>query len=247
MAARAATYLTLNCTQCGAEFTKMRAEHEKKLRDGQTNHYCSPVCASAALKGEGCPCLRCGKPTGSKDRGRRYCSKECRLAVSRAGKDIPCPQCGREFFPKSSRTVYCDRVCANAAHSTRMVGAGNSKYKDGTSYADWFRKMRPLIFERDDRMCRVCETPEQMTPTGRADNFRFKSLLVVHHINEQPSDNRPENLILLCQPCHMVHHKSKPTPYPWFGSYAERATSYMTSKWMAQVTSLQVKYSSTTA
>lgn len=245
--ARAETYLTLHCKQCGAEFTKMRAEYESAMRSGQRNFYCSHSCVAKALKGEGCPCLKCGRPTGSRDRGRRYCSKGCRLAVSRAGKERACPQCGREFFPKSSRTVYCDRVCANDAHSLRMIGAGNSHYKDGTSYADWFRKMRPLVLERDGRICRVCETTDRMVPTGRDDSFQFKSLLVVHHINELPWDNRPENLITLCQSCHMVHHKSVPTPYPWFGSYAERATSYMTSKWTEQVTSLLVRYSSTTA
>lgn len=245
--ARSETYMTLNCAQCATEFTRMRAEVEKALRSGQTNFYCSHGCAGLALKSEGCPCLKCGRPTGSRDRRRRYCSKGCRLAVSRAGKEIPCPQCGREFFPKSTRTVYCDRICANDAHSARMVGAGNSKYKDGTSYADWFRKMRPLIFERDGRNCRVCETTDRMVPTGRGGSFQFKSLLLVHHINEQPWDNRPENLILLCQSCHMIHHKSNVTPYPWFESYAVRATSYMTSKWHGQVTSLQAKYSSTTA
>lgn len=247
MKARAETYLTLHCVQCGDEFTRMRAEHEKALRNGQQNFYCSHQCVATALRGDGCPCLKCGRPTGSKDRGRRYCSKGCRLAVSRAGKEIPCPQCGREFFPKSSRTVFCDRICANDAHSARMIGAGNSHYKDGTSYADWFRKMRPLILERDGRICRVCEEVDRMVPTGRGDTFQYKSLLVVHHINEQPWDNRPENLITLCQSCHMVHHKSNLTPYPWFESYAVRATSYMTSRWTETATSLRMRYSSTIA
>ena len=247
MAARAGTYLTLHCTQCGNEFTKMRAEYESATRAGQKNFFCAPGCAAKALKGEGCPCLKCGRPTGSRDRGRRYCSKGCRLAVSRAGKERGCPQCGREFFPRSSRTVYCDRICANDAHALRMIGAGNSRYKDGTSYADWFRKMRPLILERDGRICRVCETADRMVPTGRGDAFQFKSLLVVHHLNEQPWDNQPENLITLCQPCHMVHHKSATTPFSWFESYTVRATSYMTCKWTEQVTSLQERYLSTTA
>ena len=112
----------------------------------------------------------------------------------------------------------------------RMIGAGNSHYKTGTSYAEWFRRMRPLIRERD-KVCRVCLQP------GR----------VVHHINYQPPDCRPENLILLCASCHIVHHKSKRTPFPWFASYAENATLSMTSRWEATVTSLQARFSSTTA
>lgn len=143
--------------------------------------------------------------------------------------------------------MYCDRACANVAHSKRMVGEGNSHYKSGSSYAEWFRQMRPLILERDERQCRVCGEPDQMVSTGRGDGFQWKSLLVVHHLNEQPQDNRPENLITLCGPCHMTHHKSATTPFPWFASYAARATLYMTSRWRATATSLQVKYSSTTA
>lgn len=128
-----------------------------------------------------------------------------------------------------------------------MVGDGNSHYKDGTSYGKWFREVRPLILERDENICRACEEPDRMVPTGRNDHYLLKSLLVVHHINEQPADNRPENLVAVCQPCHMIHHKSATTPFPWFASYAERATQSMTSKWKATATSLQVKYSSTTA
>lgn len=246
-AARAATYLTMDCGYCGGSFMLMRAEHEKKVRKGQTNFYCCHECAGRALKGLGCPCLKCGRPTGSKDRGRRYCSKECRLAVSRAGKDRPCPQCGRMFFPKSARTTYCDRICADAAHSQRMVGTGNSHYKDGTSYAEWFRQMRPLIIERDGNQCRVCSAADKMIPTGRKAGSLFRSHFVVHHLNEVPWDNTPENLILLCMSCHGTHHKSATTPFPWFASYTESATRSMTSRWTATVTSLQRKYSSTTA
>jgi len=30
--------------------------------------------------------------------------------------------------------------------------------------------------------------------------------LCVHHSNYDPSDNRPENLIPLCNPCHLTKH-----------------------------------------
>lgn len=247
LAAKASTYLTTCCSYCGGEFIQMRAEAEKRQRRGQVNFYCSHECAGRALKGPGCPCLKCGTPTGSRDRKRRYCSKECRLSVSRAGKDRPCPQCGKLFFPRGTRTQFCDRVCADAAHSARMVGLNNPHYKDGTSYAEHFKRMRPLIFERDGNQCRACLTPDKMVPTGRKTGALFKTHLVVHHLNEEPWDNRPENLILLCATCHMVHHKSATTPYPWFATYTESATRSMTSKWTAQVTSLQTRFLSTTA
>ncbi len=237
----------LSCSACAKPFRLARYEHAKKLRKGQARFYCSPVCVAAGLRSAGCACLRCGKPTGSTDRGRRYCSTECRLAVSRAGKQRACPQCGREFHPQSSRTVYCDRTCANEAHARRMIGRGNSRYKTGTSYASWFRLMRPLIYERDGSQCRACGAPDQPFPVTRAGKTTMRTSLVVHHLNERPEDNRPQNLILICKTCHAVHHKSATTPFPWFATYTASATRSMTSKWKATTTSLRTRYSSTTA
>ena len=111
-----------------------------------------------------------------------------------------CSICGTEFQLKSSRTAYCSRACANKAHSRRMRGPGNSHYKTGTSYANWFREMRPVILERDQYACAVCGKTEK---------------LVVHHVDHIPKYNEAHNLITLCSTCHMVHHKSKVSPFPW--------------------------------
>lgn len=249
--ARASTYLTLSCSQCGSEFRSMRAEHDKRVRDGQERFFCGMPCHHQWLREHPSGvCGHCRGPMKLDGKSRRYCSVECRTAARdtrRLSKVRPCPQCGVEYVPKSSRQVYCDRVCADQAHSERMVGAGNSHYKDGTSYAEWFRQMRPLILHRDGSQCRVCSAPDRLVPTGRKDHQQWKSLLAIHHLNELPADNRPENLITLCSPCHMRHHKSTTTPYPWFESYAESATRSMTSRWTATVTSLRMKFSSTTA
>lgn len=249
--ARASTYLSLNCAQCQGEFTAMRAEYEKRQRGGQTRFYCGEPCHHQWMREHPLGrCAHCGGPMKIDGAKRRYCSPECRIEVRdarRASKCRPCPQCGVLYVPRSSRQVYCDRVCADQAHSERMVGEGNSHYKDGTSYAEHFRKMRPLILERDGDQCRACAAPNELVPTGRKDSFQWKSSLVIHHLNEIPQDNRPENLITLCSRCHMRHHKSTTTPFPWFASCAEFATLSMTSKWKETVTSLQEKFSSTTA
>lgn len=246
MGARASTWLTLPCSNCGTEFRLMRAEHEKKTRRGQVNRYCSPACSTAALRTAGRPCQRCGQPTGSKDPGRRYCSVQCRTAARPAKREKDCPQCGERFAYSSTRQVYCTRQCADRAHSTRMVGVGNSRYKTGTSYAEWFRRMRPLILERDGRRCVVCSAAPSIVVTWRGQQVT-RSQLVIHHLNERPWDNRPENLIALCSKCHAVHHKSRQTPWPWFADYAASATRSMTSRWRTTATSLQTKFSSTTA
>ena len=35
---------------------------------------------------------------------------------------------------------------------------------------------------------------------------RSKRMLVVHHANYKPEDNREENLIPLCTSCHLLYH-----------------------------------------
>lgn len=248
MQARASTYVDLACSSCGTKFRQMRAEVEKRKRRGQENFYCAPACVKVALSQRFVRgCAECGGKIPNPN-GRMFCSTACRNAArSLRHQSKVCTVCGTVFRPRSSRHQYCDRQCANAAHSSRMVGSGNSHFKDGTSYAEWFRQMRPLIMERDLKQCVVCSTPDKPHPVTRNGKTTLRSNLVVHHINEDPQNNRPQNLITLCKACHAVHHKSATTPYPWFATYTAYATRFSTSKWKATATSLRKKFSSTTA
>src|ERR1035437_686495 len=225
------THPLIPCYRCGQLFRKEQGEMNKRLRQGQTKFYCGHGCRSDELRTghPPHPCDYCGGPVALI--GRKYCSPECVKAARPPKKRKNCPQCGVEFEYSSARRVYCDRICANVAHSLRMVGTGNSRYKDGTISASLFRLMRPLIKERDGDVCRVCECPER---------------LLIHHIDETPWHNQPENLITVCKTCHGVHHKSRQTPFPWFAQYAESATMSMTSRWKETVTSLQRKFASIT-
>jgi hypothetical protein len=110
-----------------------------------------------------------------------------------------------------------------------MLGKGNPHYKDGQSYALWFSLMRPLILERDNG-CVVCGVIEK---------------LHVHHVNEDVTDNTPENLITLCHTHHMIHHKSAETPFPLLGMWAKQASESMTSKWKERTASLRERFSFT--
>jgi 5-methylcytosine-specific restriction endonuclease McrA len=244
-AARASTWMTVPCSQCSTEFQLMRAEDEKKRRAGQVARLCSSKCSAAWLSVQNARvvCPQCNVTFGG-GKGRKYCTPKCRKAAQRPLKVKNCPHCRDAFIYSSKRRRYCSRACADAAHSLRMIGTGNSRYKDGTSYAEGFRRMRPLILERDRIQCRVCGRGDFLIPIARG---RSRSGLLIHHLNEDPADNRPENLITLCQPCHGIHHKSATTPFTWFADYTVSATASMTSRWKATTTSLLTRFSSTIA
>lgn len=66
-------------------------------------------------------------------------------------------------------------------------GAGNSRYKDGRQSTAYRRMV-------EKKRCNRCgET----------------SGLLVHHIDGVHTNNVPENLEVLCSPCHTSHHKQE--------------------------------------
>lgn len=220
----------MECSHCKTPFKIAGNDYAKKLRRGSAVFFCSIQCANRFRVKK---CEDCKGPTG--ERHRRFCPP-CATSRRRARwqqlTPVPCPVCKKDFLPKSSRAQFCSRRCADKAHSLRMRGAGNPHFKTGDSYTKLFIEMRPLIQERDGG-CVVCGTTKGRMP--------------VHHIDSDPKNNDPKNLIWLCQPHHSRHHKSAQTPYPWFAGYAAKATSSMTSRWRAATTSLLEGYSSTTA
>lgn len=66
---------------------------------------------------------------------------------------------------------------------------GNRKKAVFASHKERFSGLRPAVVERDKNTCQMC--------------FDASRKIVVHHINENPKDNRMDNLICLCKPCHV--------------------------------------------
>ena len=217
---------------CSTPFQRDRCNHNKSLKLNCQEFYCSKACSQQhhALKHRKL-CAHCQAPVlaAGRCRNAKYCSKECWRAACPL-PEVACPQCGVVYAPSSARNTYCSKDCADVAHSVRMVGTGNSHYKDGRSYALWFQEMRPLIMERDQG-CVVCR--KQGSPH-------------IHHVDHDPANNLPENLVQICHGHHIAHHKSDTTPWPWFAAYAQARSQFMTSKWKALTISLRERFASTT-
>ena len=142
---RAAAKIQITCEMCQKKLLVTFTEFNKRMK--RTRHvYCSTLCFNqhySILHRR--RCRECGTVEGLARFGK-IC-KECK-EKERAENRMPpmiCCVCSLEFRPKSHRTIFCGRKCANSFHSKRMTGKGNSHYKTGTSYAKWFRLMRPLI------------------------------------------------------------------------------------------------------
>lgn len=126
------------------------------------------------------------------------CSKEKRASNRII---IICDYCGKEFFRSPSKIQnsksglqFCCRECKDAAQriENNFEAIWPSHYKNGEQV-----HYRKLAFQNYDYKCAVCGWDED------------KDILEVHHIDEDRSNNKLNNLIILCPICHrkLTSHK----------------------------------------
>ena len=48
---------------------------------------------------------------------------------------------------------------------------------------------------------------QKLFPAVRCEECGAAGRLERHHVNEDPTDNRPENVMVLCMPCHYAKHE----------------------------------------
>jgi len=234
--------VTLTCSFCGVEFKRSACAHEKNLRRGHIDNYCSAICSmrhhSAKNRRR---CLICGEPVSKKT--RKYCGQKCKSEARKKSRisEKRCPYCGKMFQPRSSRTKFCGRICASRAHSVCMIGKGNSNWRGGkTPYQlrNPFKKLRQIVMERDGFKCTVCGKRGTYKIVKWRGKNRKRLTLVVHHIDMNPENNQVENLVTICSTHHAILHKSARMPYPKLSKYAVKASKSMTSKCKTHIVSL---------
>lgn len=208
----------VSCAQCGTASVRQAAEVTKHFRRGLTDFYCSNTCWGQAenLKRHGERiCARCGAPApkangcfGSQRQGRIFCSVACMEAERAEELDArvlsrlkPCERCNAMFLPHTPAARFCSRACTDRSHSALMKGERNPRWAGGVSQertgphnVKRYREMRPFVMKRDGDRCVLCSSTER---------------LEVHHIDENPLNNRAVNLVTVCRTCHQAAHFSE--------------------------------------
>lgn len=122
-----------------------------------------------------------------------------------------CPQCDKLFIPKRSKGIFCSKQCSCAKNS--LAGAAVVKAK--ALYKPKVRKDGYVrIYDKETNTWVYEHRYVMEQHLGR----KLTRKEVVHHINENPSDNRIENLALCASLSDHVktHHShwGKGTPKP---------------------------------
>lgn len=154
-------------------------------------------------------CLNCEKEFEARisehNRGdAKFCSLTC-FRKHRSKHAIPpqpnliCAQCNTRLYRNPSKQkksksgfFFCSRACKDKAQRI-----GGIKEIQPTHYGTGkgINNYREIAFDAYEHECANC---------GYNDH---KEALDVHHINHDRSDNRIENLVILCVICHRLIHR----------------------------------------
>lgn len=114
-------------------------------------------------------------------------------------KPAVCQQCGDDFMARvDSATKYCSVLCSGRARG----GERNPRYKGGLCYDKG--KKRWLVHCRDSSIM-LYSRAVMAGVIGRL----LSPTEIVHHRNEDTTDDRPENLQLTTRSEHIEMHRDK--------------------------------------
>lgn len=156
--------------------------------------------------GDTVACIICGKPFYRQpayiQQGRKLCSRECNMAYQRRRQvDQACQQCGASLAglsPSKAVRQFCSNECraqARIKHHTDRLHNGRPVLKTRAGYLSLYEPGHPnankcgRILEHRYVMSQVLGRP--LTTDEHVD-----------HINQDKTDNRPENLQVLDQYSH---------------------------------------------
>ena len=148
-------------------------------------------------------CLYCGKEIIGKDKYRKiFCDRSCANKHNNALKRInkKCLVCGKDISPSST---FCSNTCYAEFEYRKYIERWKEGKESGMSGSDGMSdRLRRYMLEKTNY---TCEVP------GCGCNFinpyTNLSILQIHHIDGDATNNKEENLQVLCPNHHaMTEH-----------------------------------------
>lgn len=171
------TQITLNCSACKRSFSRSKSKHEYNLRHGRIWFCCSRKCLSIIAS-------------------KFYPRRKPRIV------SLKCHKCRKNFKIEFNKTYmrrkrksiksFCSSMCKN--NFQRIGGEFSPSWKGGRRIYPSRGGYVTLRIATNKRMLEHRYVMEKHI--GR----KLMGKEVVHHLNEDPSDNRIENLVLCNSP-----------------------------------------------
>ena len=120
------------------------------------------------------------------------------------GKKYYCLNCGKEIKEISHSPKYCSHECANEHKYKEWIKRWKNGEEDGMSGEyNLSKAIKRYLLEKHDYKCEKCGW-------GEKNEFTETIPLEIHHIDGDYTNNKEENLQVLCPNCHSLTetHKS---------------------------------------
>lgn len=203
--------ITVACAHCGRDFTTINRKSKPRQK------YCSKKCYAEAWKGPhpelyklpDITCPQCGKTFHPRGKDKKFCSRGCATSWNwnpeQRGqgptRTVQCASCGKPFQRKSKGNKYCSHECYAKANR----GDANWKFNGYTTQDDrgyiYFTANHPNYPGRTYHNV-LWHQHNPGVPCADCGN----EVEHVHHIDGDTTNNDLENLVGLCNSCHMRRH-----------------------------------------
>ena len=118
-------------------------------------------------------------------KGILFCSLSCNGVRNR--KYTKCIVCGEKILASKNEKT-CSRVCSNKSRKGIRYNIGRPLDKVYTA-----QTLKIKLLQIRGKKCERC-------------GYQSENILQVHHLNKNHSDNRIENLQIICPNCHCEEH-----------------------------------------
>ncbi len=151
-------------------------------------------------------CLVCGKKL--KQGQKKFCSRSCSATYNNSlrKETLYCKNCGTPL--KENQKEFCSNKCQTKYQYEQYIERWKNGEESGLSGVYNISKhIRRYLFEKNDCKCEMCGW-------GETNKFTGNIPLEVHHKDGDYTNNKEENLQLLCPNCHSLtetfkaHNKS---------------------------------------
>lgn len=145
-------------------------------------------------------CKHCGKPIPYEKRKNNFCNQSCSASYNNRVRikkpKNKCLYCGKEL--KGSNTKYCNNRCQNEYQYIQYI----QRWKEGKETGlkgryNLSNYIKRYLLEKANYHCEQCGWGEINSTLGH-------SPLEIHHIDGDYTNNKEENLIVLCPNCHSL-------------------------------------------